>query len=652
MASPPSSFVSALLSLLSATRLPSSSTLNTLPFPHPGPPLCSYVQAVLHPLQPILATFPSAIVQLLPQITHPDSSSPIPNTTSNTTSPTSPLLPFPAGSFVPSYPRPLRAESNPDPNSDAPVTRLRGNLEITVDALLVLHRKYRGDISSARLGVLDQMDAMRAMAALHPANVDFFAARLLSFIHKCALAPDRSRRLHERLHTSAKRAKPATASTARAGSQQSVVLHRVPPVVRDSFMGEHPAHLFFLDLLTTVDSARLNSALAPRIAAAISQAIATAAAATSAAAFTAAVLDARLFAKLLSVIMHLPNWPHSPSSFSGPSHSTPSPAHPASTSASAIDPAPSTSATAAAVTDGTGLSAAAQALRMPVLSSTWSALFDVEVLVCDAVASAEICAVVASTAVADVMVRFAAVDPVARMTDWFRRAVSATAKVAVVNEDGSVFPPMRVLIGELLATPGVVSDTGIFWSGHLPPVLCDMHVAHSIADARFLRFVCPVLEDMRREFAALVDGVVASRVKTRRITPLPTIIKKEDGNGNWENELSHELGNTGISEVDSDDDGGSMQSALRREFFSRIDGRIRELVGVVATACPDNSDNARDALLKVVGLLYPETPQTVAAVAAEVCAKRVTAVRRGQLYHEYGPMKELLPNKTAAVLED
>lgn len=572
-ATSPCDFVHAVITLLSVGRLPATSSVNAAPFPRPGASLADYTRRVIVSITPILDTFP---------LCASPGSKPI----------EMPVLKFPSGSFVPKHPAPATQVTNIEPTNSIP--RLRSNLEAAWDQTLVLQRKYRGDLDRSQTGKLDHLETQRAMAVLHPACMEAFSIRFLNLatrsLYASTDAPERMRRLDERLQTDGRtRGRPPVMRGMVGEVMGSVVLHRVPSIVRESFERETGSLLFFLDFVTQVDSARLNSALAPRLAAQVSYAVAKASSANSSRSFTDAVIEARFFAKLVSVVMHMSNWPYSASSLSG---------------------------TPEELTVKTGLSPTGRALRVPVLSACWTALFDLHVLLRDAVQSGEVCALLVSVAVCEVMIRMAVVDPVARETIWFRNAVSMLASLQCVDELGDFIPVLRVLVGSVLSLPGVIPDAGITSMGDSSRVVVDSEVMKSVPDARFIRLFCPVLEDLRRELS-LVDGPAHSRAgtKARRITPLAERV--EDSKSNEKEEERQ----AGVSDEESD----SVEAALRREFFERIDGRIRELVGVVAVARADNAEHAREGFLHVVGLLYPDTPQTVAAVAADVCARRVCA---------------------------
>lgn len=703
-ATPPSTFFASVTALLTAARLgKSSSNVNTNPFPPPGPPLAAYVCTVLSHLAPAFSTFPTTFTTHLTPEALPEGRLNQSNTHSGKKLSTLPDSSeeiffktegmFPTGSFVPRHPRPdgrlsklgtknFKSEDGldnnsvyNDPHADAtpPITRLRSNLEATWDQFLVLHRQYRGEIFTASKAALNQMDALRTMAALHPANIDLFSARMLALLLRTTRAPidtpRRLRRLDERLsanpfplhvvpaaspsstsiiHSTRRDATPKSSPSTSTpqklnraslmtqaetpvqakgkipceNEKRSVILHRVPETVRQAFAIEHPDATFFLDFLTSVDSARMSVALAPRLSTAVLQALGAAACAKNAEAFTDAVVESRLLARLLGVCLHLSNWPYSAHALSGGCTST-----------------GDNDATA-------GLSNESCELRVPVMHASATALLDVHALIYEAAASGEILAVVAAIGVADAVLRAAGVDPVARRTDWFSRGVSAMTAVRVEDGNGFTLAIVRAIVGGCLQAPGVLPDDGLSLAVGMAPVKFNVSSAVQIGDARFLKLICPNIEMLRKELISFSsDRSVVSAV-ARRITPLAETFGPKTTRAQESQNLSETEDDTDNNEVtirhssgsgDEDDEGSredDIQDRLRREFFSRLDGRIRELVHIVAAARTrggdDDEKEAQDTFVKAVQLLYPKTPLTITAVASDACVRRVRAANRRQ----------------------
>lgn len=736
-ATPPSTFFSAVTTLLMAARLsPSTDNVKTSPFPLPGPLLKAYVRAVIRHLASTFATFPEIFGAHFPPDLGLEQHKWLPGNEatglrlSKNIDAADEMQSFPTGAFIPrraitgGYGKQTRTaaiddvidsvERSDDPHHDAtpPVTRLRSNLEAAWDQFLVLYRQYRGEISTALESNLNQMDVLRTMAALHPANVDLFAARTISLLLRAtrtpAHTPHRLRRLDERLsacpfpspgrtanameavtRNDEKKVTPLAKKTkvislkelqatptqnkthdSRGGKneiQSTVVLHRVPKAIRHAFAIEHPDAMFFLDFLTSVDSSRLAVALSPRLATAALHAIGVASRAKDNEGFTDAILESRLLVRLLGVCMHLANWPYSAYALSG-----------AGTNSSNVDVS-------------TGLSDHACMLRIPAAHAVAVSLLDIHTLISRAAASGELLAIIAAVCTADAALRAAGMDPVVRQTEWFSRGVSALAAVRVEDKTGTTLPLIRVIVGGCLQAEGVMPDDGVYLAAGISRVIYRARSAESVGDVRFLRLFCPEIEALRKELImffsdsplrtsaarriipfAKVSTVVSSRSKVRTIEDEYGIEKANDNDttaetgsklggeeGKHDNDNDNDdedddgdgLNGAGtVNDVrnddgdddeddDDDDDGGNVdvQDQLRKEFIARVDGRIRELVHIVAAArSKGNGEDARDTFIKAVQLLYPETPTTVAAVAAGVCERRVNAARRIRQGHACG----------------
>lgn len=519
--------------------------------------------------------------------------------------------------------------------------RLSANLESVWDEVLVMQRRFRGDVSGLAPGVLDAPAALKAMGRLHPAAVDLLAARLLGMVADAALTaqdgePPKIRQLSARLrgaggaqqHTGSGR-DGAKGSQGKKGA--GVVLHRLPEVVRQSFAND-PMQLFILDFLTAVDSARLTAALLPRVAAALKKALGAAAAATSNSSFTDAVVDARLFARLLALTMHAPNWAHSEYALEG------------------------AESTDAERRETRGLDRHALASRVPVCSATWTAAFDVGFVVKSAVQSGQPLAVIASVAVADILLRLAAVDPVATTTGWYIGAVKAVRDVQIrpVNRRGSgnaekevsSMPLLDIMVGGIMESEVGLGEVNGFSPRNEPEqqsyVFSDQEVWTAIGDVRLIRECCPALDELRRQLISpqnVRDS--GQRVITRRITPLPTagsntVSSLKTGSSATSLPTAsaglrlsrapiEAKDTTGVASGSDEDD---VEATLRREFYKRMDGRLRELIRVVATSKPADEKATVEAYTKIATVLYPNTPQTVIAAAAHICAGHVGRQQR------------------------
>lgn len=396
--------------------------------------------------------------------------------------------------------------------------------------------------------------------------MDAFAARFIQLVSAASLTfiDDKVFRLDARM---------------RAGEGKAndiVVLHRLPTLVRSMF--KNPSHAFFLEFLTGVDSARLNAALVPRLSSALVNALRTAASATSNKAFSDAVIDARLFAKLLCVTLNTGNWAHSEYAMTGGGQ-------------------------------GQGLSAAALELRVLGHQAAWTTNFDVEKVVKSAVESRGAHAVVASVAVADVVIKLCAVDPVARKTEWYSRTLRVLNSVRVRPKGGDMFPLLDSMIAELvdeeLCREGIAKLEAWERGTDVTELTEDAEACAGIGDAQLLQECCVTLEALRRAVSAPSTNQTNVRNEqraTRRIQPV--VAKAVDTSGSEER----------------------MEDMLKEEFLKRMDGRLRELIGVVACSRVGDKDRAEKAYVQVASMLYPDAAETAVRVAATLCAERVARI--------------------------
>lgn len=352
-----------------------------------------------------------------------------------------------------------------------------------------------------------------------------------------------------------------------------VVLHRMPPVVRHMF--RDPAHAFFLEFLTAVDSARLNAALTPRLARALVSAMGIAAGATSNAAFSEAVVDARLFAKLLCVTLNAPNWAHSEFALSGGG-------------------------------EGQGLSLDALRGRVDGHEAAWVTSFDLGKVLRSALGNGGVLPVFVGVAVADVIVKLCAVDPVAREGRWYRRALAVLSALDARLRGTGRFPLLDCMLVDLLDGELCNAETGNLeieeGGGGTLEVLEGAEECAGIGDDRLMSECCPSLEAVRQavESNNMPAEPIPSNGKrpTRRIQPVAAAGASDN--------------------IDKD----SVESMLKSEFVSRMDGKLRELIAVVATARAGNPDGAEKAYMEIAKLLYPDSAETVVEVAAKLCGER------------------------------
>lgn len=581
--------------------------------------LAAYARAVIAQLSPQLARFPAPIVAALAGCG--DLSLP-PSFSCNT----DPSFPSVEG-------RPWSLDSSTT-SSDYPRVvlpqRLSNNLESVWDEFLVLQRQFHGQVSGIAPGILDTSAALKAMGRLHPAAVDLFTARLLGMVADAAVTgkdgdPPKMRQLNERLRGVNHRMGSRHGGAKGGQKGGGVVLHRLPEVVRKTFAND-PMQLFVLDFLTTVDSGRLTAALLPRVAAALKGALTAAAAATSNSSFTDAIVDARLFARLLALTMHAPNWAYSEYALDG------------------------VEKTDAARTKTRVLDQDSLLRRALVCSPAWTAALDVSSTLQSAVQSGQELAVIATVAIADVMLRLAAVDPIARETEWYRNAVYALRRVKIQGDDGrpiesesgiSSMPLLDFLVTELEESEASPLNLNFVLRGDVSEdwtcISCSKESWTMIGDVRLIRECCPSLDELRRLINAPRSVLPAGRkTGARRITPLETttssaisslskrMVYRSSQLHNAEiQDPPMQTGNKATNDIIQDRVENDVEAALRHEFYRRMDGRLRELIQVVATSKPVNGTAAVDAYTKIARMLYPATPHTVIAVAAHMCGRQV-----------------------------
>jgi hypothetical protein len=534
--------------------------------------------------------------------------------------------------------------------------RLAANLEGTWDKAIDLQRLHRGDNAHVPAGTLDRDAASRAVSSLHPANMDAFAARLLSLLARSALHReqdgDRLKRLSARMTTAPQVSTTAHASklsgtrgvrpagpVARAGPGQrnaapgsGVVLHRIPDVVRTLFRGDG-AELFFLEFVDGADSAKLNVALASRLSSALHSALAAAASARTEETFTEAVLQARLSAKLLSATMHIGNWAHSSFSFSGDS------ARPEGDSRA------------------NRLPVHIAQMRAVVCSATWRGCVDLAEILHQALASKHAPAVVGAVLVADILLRVAAVDPVASWTAWFTAGLDSAHQVLrvaslVADSDWewlSRVPLVRCVLEELLSAlqlshipPSVAGGASeAYSSAHTAGTSRESRkgAACSLGDLKLLGTCVPGLEDVRRRLGEAGFPRVSSVALPRRIRPLPAALSESGGEAFRTSQAKAPLSSEGMAPSSArrveagglEDEGersnlarvssNGVRDELWREFYRRLDKRVRDVALLVVASDEPSQEDCRARMKKAALLLLPDVPESVIEVAAEYCAR-------------------------------
>lgn len=554
----------------------------------------AHAKDTLRKLTPLLETFPACISNNL-RITQLNS--------------TSTLFPTPAARWTYPLPPNLSLLSLQSESKSQTTHKLHGNLEAAWDALLSLLRAYRGDIASHAPGTIDTNSAHKVMACLHPANMDLFACRLVSLLSRTTIsetpAEDEKNAKLRALNTRLKQSK---SKQGKSGRGSGVVLHRVPACVRDLF-GAHVDALFMLDFLTCVDSAKLYVALTPRLKAQMASCVNKAVCCSSNQSFTDAVSDARTYARFLGVVKHSVNWAHSPFSLEGGGMQSGS--------------------------GGNGLGSEALRWRVEMHSCMRENVVDVVGLLKSAIESREIVVILAVLCVCDVVIRLAAVDPVAKASEWFRLSMCALKSLRVVGdtEMGEVCMPLvSTMVEDLLRFTACNESYGdVVEAGF--EMHCDSSVWFALGDVRFLKACCPVLHTLRMQLACPPE-IQQNKGKSasRRITPKQTV--KSNG--------STFVSATGANAVPNRESApkvvkrprknglkktGDMQDILRSECCSRMDGRLRELIGVVVSSQPKGEREASEAYTKIAGILYPDTSETVVAVAANICAYQLAEIQ-------------------------
>lgn len=531
----------------------------------------------------------------------------------------------------------LRPVSSPWEEASAAATessprRLIANLENVWDLVMDLQRIHRGDNALVPAGSLQRDAASRAVRALHPANMDAFAARFITLITASALKgeveTDRLTRLSARMTAAQPLAAPMAAnksgkkkmhSSSPSTPASGVILHRIPGLVRQTYAGDG-AELFYLEFLDGADSAKLCDALAPRLSSALFSALASASGAHADEIFTDAVLLARLHAKMLSAILHLGNWAHSSASFSGDSDSVES--------------------------DGlaNSLPVAVARMRAARCSASWRSCIDLAGILHESLASKHAPAVLAAVLVADVVLRLAVVDPVASWTNWFSASVDSLRQVDAKKNPWLVnAPSVRCVVEELFFTLRVPivarngePDNSTVGHGDESGV-----PGRSVGDIRLIQACIPCLEDLRRKLSDSFAPRLLTGLQRRRIRPLPTSTGDGEPAGSafrlppkrvqavdpiklGVTQEAEQLDSDTVTAQLKDFDKFSLVAPpeLWAEFFRRMDKRLRCVVELVMGAGNDKrrgTMDPRDVMRQAALLLVPDTPQSVVDVVSEYC---------------------------------
>eukprot|EP00178_Gracilaria_changii_P028325 TRINITY_DN990_c0_g1_i1.p1 TRINITY_DN990_c0_g1~~TRINITY_DN990_c0_g1_i1.p1 ORF type:complete len:834 (-),score=102.78 TRINITY_DN990_c0_g1_i1:513-3014(-) len=605
-----------------------------------------YCQVVLTQLHPILRTFPIPIQRSLCNITNEGH---FPQPATQTWLPPHP----PHISF-----RLLQEEGG----GLKPIShRLTTNLETTWDSLLDMLRIYCGQ-KKEPAGTFYEQELQSLISSLHPCNTDIFAARFVNLISTHTInaqQPTHIRLLDQRLQ--------ASSTSSQVSDQNGVTLHRVPQCVLVTF-DDIPAHKFFARFLILMDSARLNTALLPRFLSRLLHVLNKVSTVASNHEFCDTVLEARLYARFLSIIIHTVNWAHSPFAMSGssPPNKTSSPQSKGSGNRKVhqsdisrfekpqdhIDKQRAThkpKEEKEGSSEGKSLSARkqhrqiSQTLRSKetpglgpqalhwrawLQSPLWQNVLSINGLIISAVSSKQVTAVVAAAAVADVLLRFAAVDPVAKSSTWFQHGLSAMKKLRVVDESDECHMPLVQFLKIDLFACDQIDPNDAEWRGNEPlddeyVLRCDSSEWSAIGSMRLLQECCTSLARFRKNLATRGDSKL-QKTASRRITPRMTgsTTSPSPLNDHPASEANGTLEQKGHEKGDDQDADGH----FRREFLCRLDSRLLELMQIVKSSYPASADDARRKYMRVSKALYPNEPVTVRAVAAHICGHQVEMI--------------------------
>lgn len=338
-----------------------------------------------------------------------------------------------------------------------------------------------------------------------------------------------------------------------------VTLGRTPSPIRSMF---EPHELFFLDFLSGADSANLNVALMYRLAAGIRTSLEKASGATTNVSFVETVAEARMFGKLLTVILCQGNW----SSFSTRNEDS--------------------------EVEGKAWGKKETIWKRAIIENLWRTIMDIEELLKSAIISGGILEVLAVLLVTDVFVRMGKFDPVLSGGEWFERLVEFLRTIDIQASGPGPVPVVDFILEEMVEREGGGEKI------HL------MQTEEECAGVGNDRFVAECCHGMRRLCQMVSDGKAVPRPSgsSQKIsTPTTSHTSKTP------------------SKIDAEK---QMQEDLKEEFGKRLDGRLRELIGVVALSRPRDRKGARETYETVAQILYPNMAKTVIYAASHICADR------------------------------
>lgn len=465
----------------------------------------------------------------------------------------------------------------------------RKDLEQSWDSLLKLYRQYLGEIANVSAGVLDNDAAAAIVRGLHPSTVTRLAGMFVQLISQSA-----HKRNNTRSFSSAKGRAPIEKGRGGRGRAVASKIHPVPNSVRNLFAPEL-SQLFWLDFLHTVDSSKLNGALAAALARELVRVLGETAHAVDNEELSKVVAEARMLGKVLCIVVGGCNW-------------------------------------GVAIGDKENI-----VRRSEAMSAGWCAVMDVEKVIRNCVESGCVKTVVAAVAVADVMVRLSVQNPFVKRGDWYKRMVNAIKSVRVVadgNENENMELPMplvQVLVGDALleATSScsrlIDEDTTSNSHKFVLKVKCDTW--KNLGDNRLLELLCPSLLAVRN----LALDVKRSNSGTKQIhgkghKAAPLVMKKHATHGRVvKNQLEKEVGKTyrPPGEQKAQDLKQKENDQLWQEFQRRVDVRLLHAMNLVTYSDVRDPESARSAYMMIVNKLYPCKSQTVCQVIAQKCAEIV-----------------------------
>ena len=447
----------------------------------------------------------------------------------------------------------------------------------------------------------------QAFARLHPANMECFSQRLLDLAEK---PMPKSHALNKRLHM-------PTSNNSTSRHTGPVTQHRIPPLIRELFVGD----TFFLDLLLALDSFSLQVSMLPLLIHRVQMHLTTAVNATDIDVFAHHTLLSRRFLTMLAVCLCKYHWSYSEFATQSINNNNTN-----KTKNAAMKPITSLFATS---------------LRAQFCQSTLEALALPQMLR-TAVSQNELIAIIAITSVSEPLLKLLSLDPIASCTQWYLDLLNAIQNLHVLplesEVDSTILHRMllvNVIVGDIVAFPGVKAEMI-----ETPSVDYGARVSKQYWGAfdhpALLKCIAPALWKLYGDLAGVKSHVgkglemsnvpiethskptsdttvVKRRITPRAVVPVPVQATNAAANAG------------GVSK--GDDKGGRV---LKDAFFSQMDAQLRDLMRLVVKAKPDTDEQTRRTFVKTARLLFPseyKNRETIIAVAANLCVEQVREVR-------------------------